>query len=176
METECPTFCPADWAPVCGSNGKTYSNRCRLEVASCRSTMQDDPAVEMVHEGVCKAGHGRSEGENRCVRRCQKSTGQSALRTARPTATNVSSRSTNASKQITVTKSSSSTPVPAGRRWPEEPRAMSALSHAHGSWPPFVLPMASHTPTCAFSTGQPVLRPEKEKRSPCCMMDIAARK
>ena len=73
METECPTFCPADWAPVCGSNGKTYSNRCRLEVASCRSTMQDDPAIQMVHEGVCQEGHGRGgEGENRCVRRCRK--------------------------------------------------------------------------------------------------------
>jgi len=54
VDEECPIFCPSDWAPVCGSNGKTYSNKCRLEVASCRALQQDAPAIELVHDGVCK--------------------------------------------------------------------------------------------------------------------------
>merc|ERR1712142_151427 len=54
VDEECPIFCPSDWAPVCGSNGKTYSNECRLEVASCRALQQDTPAIELVHDGVCK--------------------------------------------------------------------------------------------------------------------------
>jgi len=70
IESECPIFCPADWAPVCGSNGKTYTNKCRLEVASCRSTQQDGPAIEMVHNGVCKSA--ARGGESPCMRPCRK--------------------------------------------------------------------------------------------------------
>jgi len=73
MATECPTFCPADWAPVCGSNGKTYSNRCRLEVARCRATMRDHPAIELVHDGVCKTSRAsEEEEENRCMKPCRR--------------------------------------------------------------------------------------------------------
>ena len=65
---ECPIFCPASWAPVCGSNGKTYTNRCRLEVANCRSTQQDGPVIELVHNGVCKSPR---EDRPSCLRRCR---------------------------------------------------------------------------------------------------------
>ena len=58
--------CPAIWAPVCGSNGKTYTNKCRLEVASCRSLQQDGPAIELKSEGVC----GETKAAREAVEEC----------------------------------------------------------------------------------------------------------
>ncbi|XP_075985775.1 leech-derived tryptase inhibitor C-like [Anticarsia gemmatalis] len=36
-------FCTADYTPVCGKNGKTYSNSCRM---SC-------DGVKLAHKGKC---------------------------------------------------------------------------------------------------------------------------
>jgi hypothetical protein len=36
-------ICPTMYNPVCGVDGKTYSNRCRLE---CNN-------VSILHEGIC---------------------------------------------------------------------------------------------------------------------------
>ena len=63
--------CPAVWAPVCGSNGKTYTNKCRLEVASCRSMQQDGPAIELKSEGVCGEPRAATEGRE-CMKPCPK--------------------------------------------------------------------------------------------------------
>ena len=49
-EPKCPQICPLTvYAPVCGSNGKTYANNCSLEVDACK-TGED---ITFVHNGAC---------------------------------------------------------------------------------------------------------------------------
>jgi len=48
--TECPSVCPAVYNPICGSDGKTYSNPCRMKVASC----QNGQKIVKVHDGLCQ--------------------------------------------------------------------------------------------------------------------------
>lgn len=31
----CPMVCPFNFDPVCGNDGKTYSNKCRMEAEAC---------------------------------------------------------------------------------------------------------------------------------------------
>jgi len=45
---QCPEICPAIYAPVCASDGKTYSNECAFKVAHCH-----DMNLELVHQGEC---------------------------------------------------------------------------------------------------------------------------
>jgi len=46
----CATFCIFSFEPVCGSDGKTYSNTCLLEVEACNSKK----AIEVAAKGPCK--------------------------------------------------------------------------------------------------------------------------
>uniref|UniRef100_A0A8W8K153 Kazal-like domain-containing protein n=1 Tax=Magallana gigas TaxID=29159 RepID=A0A8W8K153_MAGGI len=35
LETHCSPICPFIYLPICGSNGRTYSNECELNVENC---------------------------------------------------------------------------------------------------------------------------------------------
>ena len=47
---ECPEMCIEVYQPVCGSNGKTYGNKCKLGVDQCKV----DKNLRVIHEGECK--------------------------------------------------------------------------------------------------------------------------
>ncbi|XP_049855372.1 agrin-like [Schistocerca gregaria] len=50
---ECPR-CPAEFAPVCGSDGLTYGNECRLRADACRR----DADLHLLHDGPCDGCEG----------------------------------------------------------------------------------------------------------------------
>ncbi|CAL4128345.1 unnamed protein product, partial [Meganyctiphanes norvegica] len=51
-DDDCVGFCTADWRPVCGSDGKTYSNECGLNGASCRNPYDN---IVVAHRGECRS-------------------------------------------------------------------------------------------------------------------------
>jgi len=48
---KCDTICPMYYDPVCGSNGKTYSNDCVLGVDNCKNDSED---ITVASEGECE--------------------------------------------------------------------------------------------------------------------------
>jgi hypothetical protein len=49
LEKYCFRPCPMIYQPLCGSDGKTYSNKCEFEVADCLS----DEGIKKIHDGEC---------------------------------------------------------------------------------------------------------------------------
>ena len=45
---KCETACTREFFPICGSDGKTYNNKCLLKVATCLN-----PEVELKSHGPC---------------------------------------------------------------------------------------------------------------------------
>jgi len=46
----CPKKCGFNFNPVCGSNGKSYLNECRLQAAACQL---ENGQIVLVHKGRC---------------------------------------------------------------------------------------------------------------------------
>jgi len=67
----CPMICPAIYSPVCGSNGKTYSNQCALKVANCMSTRKAGKPITMSFKGDCEGNWiGKRESAEDCPMMC----------------------------------------------------------------------------------------------------------
>lgn len=45
----CRQYCPSIYQPICGSDGKTYANKCMLEVENC--LYKNNAAI--LHYGRC---------------------------------------------------------------------------------------------------------------------------
>ena len=46
----CDDFCPQELDPVCGNDGKTYSNRCAVEAKACKT----NSTLAVEHDGPCR--------------------------------------------------------------------------------------------------------------------------
>lgn len=48
-ECVCGTACSLIYKPVCGTNGKTYPNKCAMGIARCNS----NESISLLHNGFC---------------------------------------------------------------------------------------------------------------------------
>ena len=57
----CPRFCTEQYEPVCASDGKVYSNLCKMNVEACQKDLQ----LSVLYRGECQVP---SEGDSRCIK------------------------------------------------------------------------------------------------------------
>jgi len=62
-QRDCPSICTSEYKPVCGSDGKTYINKCELEIATCTSGGK----IKLLHDGECQNFCGDPYCDQTCV-------------------------------------------------------------------------------------------------------------
>ncbi|XP_046859521.1 serine protease inhibitor Kazal-type 5-like isoform X17 [Xenia sp. Carnegie-2017] len=60
---ECPTFCTAEWQPVCGSDNVTHLNLCMMQVTSC----ENETLITKVKDGECDSSK-KTSNKTKCER------------------------------------------------------------------------------------------------------------
>ncbi|XP_046554496.1 agrin-like isoform X2 [Haliotis rubra] len=66
-QTSCQNTCGSDYRPVCGSNGVTFSNACKLQLASCQYMLRGLGSIREISSGPCSYVLG---GQSSCDKIC----------------------------------------------------------------------------------------------------------
>ena len=53
--SDCPQICTEQYAPVCGSDKKTYGNTCKFNAAKCKAA-KAGKTIKIAYKGKCKTG------------------------------------------------------------------------------------------------------------------------